>query len=94
MRLHPGLSELYRKKVEGLGQTLADPLIRTAALEIIRGLITRVTIHEAGTGVNIELEGAITAMIGLAQPEAALLLDHRSVEVVAGAGFEPATFRL
>lgn len=61
-----------------LAQTLADPSIRTAALEIIRGLITRVTIHETDTGVKIELEGAITAMIGLAQPDAVRVLDHCS----------------
>lgn len=88
VRLHPGLSELYRKKVEELAQTLADPAIRTAALEIIRGLITSVTIHEMEAGIKIELEGAITAMIGLAQPYAARLLDHCSVEVVAGARFQ------
>ena len=94
VRLHPGLSSLYHKKVKELAQTLAGPAIRTAALEIIRGLITRVTIHETETGVKIELEGAMTAMIGLAQPEAKHVLYHCSVEMVAGAGFEPATFRL
>ncbi|MDH2329230.1 hypothetical protein QCN27_20525, partial [Cereibacter sp. SYSU M97828] len=46
VQLHLGLSELYRKKIEELAQTLADPAIRTAALEIIRGLITRVSIRE------------------------------------------------
>ena len=44
VRLHPNLAEVYRKKVSELSATLADPEIRTAALEIIRGLITRVTI--------------------------------------------------
>jgi len=94
VRLHPGLSELYRRKVTALAQTLTDPEIRTAALETIRGLITSVTIHVDCEDVTIELEGAITALIGLAQPEAAEGLDTCSVKVVAGVGFEPTTFRL
>ncbi|QPZ89693.1 recombinase family protein [Thioclava electrotropha] len=94
VRLHPGLSEIYRRKVTDLAQTLSDPAIRTAALETIRGLISSVTIHVDGEKVTVELEGAITALIGLAQPEAAQRLDPSSVEVVAGVGFEPTTFRL
>ncbi|MCE5974928.1 recombinase family protein [Sinirhodobacter sp. WL0062] len=94
VRLHPGLSEIYRRKVTALAQTLSDPAIRTAALETIRGLINSVTIHVDGERVTVELEGAITALIGLAQPEAVEGLDACSVEVVAGVGFEPTTFRL
>ena len=94
VRLHPNLAEIYRRKVGALAETLADPEIRTAALETIRGLITAVTIHEDGEGVRVELEGAITAMIELAQPKAERTLDRCSVEVVAGVGFEPTTFRL
>nr|WP_240497769.1 recombinase family protein [Thioclava sp. F34-6] len=94
VRLHPGLSEIYRRKVTDLAQTLSDPAIRMAALETIRGLINSVTIHVTGEKVRVELEGAITALIGLAQPEAAQRLDPSSVEVVAGVGFEPTTFRL
>ncbi|WP_318527508.1 recombinase family protein [Defluviimonas sp. WL0002] len=94
VRLHPNLSEIYRRKVMALAETLADPEIRTAALDTIRGLINAVTVHERSDGTTVELEGAITAMIELAQPEAGKSLDPCSVKVVAGAGFEPATFRL
>ncbi len=94
VRLHPNLTEIYRRKVGALAETLADPEIHTVALEAIRGLISSVTVHEDGEGVIVELEGAITAMIELAQPEAEGTVDLRSVKVVAGAGFEPATFRL
>ncbi|WP_226689384.1 recombinase family protein [Ruegeria arenilitoris] len=98
VRLHPNLSELYRSKVADLAQALSDPSIRTGALEIIRGLIERVTVQHERDGVQIELEGALAAMIGLAQneqsrPEAACVT-HCSVKVVAGVGFEPTTFRL
>jgi site-specific DNA recombinase len=95
VRLHPQLSEIYRRKVEDLSATLADTEIRPAALETIRGLITAVTIHEtADNGIRIDLDGAITALVGLAQPEAEAFLSSGSVEVVAGVGFEPTTFRL
>ena len=94
VRLHPQLSEIYRRKVEELSLTLADPDIRQSALEIIRGLITSVTVHEEQDGVRVELEGAIIALVGLAQPEAKAALSAGSVKVVAGVGFEPTTFRL
>jgi hypothetical protein len=98
VRLHPNLSELYRSKVADLAQALSDPSIRTGALEIIRGLIERVTIKHERDGVQIELEGALAAMIGLAQneqsrPEAACSR-LCSTQVVAGVGFKPTTFRL
>ncbi|WP_170469988.1 hypothetical protein [Ruegeria arenilitoris] len=88
MRLHPNLSELYRSKVADLAQALSDPSIRTGALEIIRGLIERVTIQHERDGVQIELEGALAAMIGLAQNEqfrsSAARMTLCSVQVVAG----------
>ncbi|MGO4917103.1 recombinase family protein [Pseudogemmobacter sp. W21_MBD1_M6] len=94
VRLHPQLSEIYRRKVEELSRTLADPEIRTAALETIRGLIQSVTIHETERGVQIDLDGAITALVGLAQPGAEALINSGSVKVVAGVRFELTTFRL
>jgi len=94
VRLHPQLSEIYRRKVEELSETLVDPDIRPIALETIRGLIDAVTVHELEDGVRIDLDGAITALVGLAQPEAEAFLGGGSVKVVAGVGFEPTTFRL
>ncbi len=94
VRLHPNLSELYRSKVADLAQALSDPAIRTGALEIIRGLIERVTVQHERDGVQIDLEGALAAMIGLVQNDKSRLAAAGSVKVVAGAGFEPATFRL
>ena len=95
VRLHPGLSELYRKKVAELSASLADSAIRGQALEIIRGLVTSVTVRVGLSGdVTLELEGAITAMIEAAQPGALCDVSAGSVKVVAGVGFEPTTFRL
>ncbi|WP_253276957.1 recombinase family protein, partial [Ruegeria sp. 6PALISEP08] len=85
VRLHPNLSELYRSKVADLAQALSDPAIRTGALEIIRSLIERVSVEHTNEGVQIELEGALSAMIGLAQNDnsrlAAACVTHCSVKV-------------
>lgn len=94
VRLHPNLSAMYRRKVEQLSQTLSDPEIRPMAIEAIRSLIQSATIESNGGNARITLDGAITALIGLAQPEAGQKLSVGSVEVVAGTGFEPVTFRL
>jgi site-specific DNA recombinase len=83
---------MYKRKVAELAVTLEDPEIRIAALEAIRGLITRVTVHDLSDGLTLELEGALTAMIGLAQNGKSPLgsgLDvgcmERSINLVAGA---------
>ena len=94
VRFHPNLAEAYRKKVAELAVALTDPAIRTEALEIIRGLITRVTVTAGEDGVTLGLDGALSALIGLGSNAKNLPLGGCSVEVVAGAGFEPAAFRL
>ena len=94
VRLHPNLSELYRRKVNDLAVTLSFPEIRTPALELMRGLIERVTVRVDGAQTILELEGALTAMIDAAQPGALNGIELSSVKVVAGVGFEPTTFRL
>lgn len=95
VRLHPNLSDLYRRKVAELAQRLTDPAIRTEALEIVRGLISRVTVRTEPAGsTTLVLDGALTAMIDAAQPGASDRIDAGSVKVVAGVGFESTTFRL
>ncbi|UWQ60411.1 recombinase family protein [Leisingera caerulea] len=101
VRFNPNLSELYRKKVAELAATLSNPEIRTEALETVRGLIERVVVSHENGQATVALEGALAAMIGLAQnaksPSGEGLDGNTlecSVKVVAGAGFEPATFRL
>lgn len=67
VRLNPNLSELYRRKVTELAITLADPTIAGPAREIMRGLIERVSVTwEEGQAV-VALDGALTALTGLAQ---------------------------
>jgi site-specific DNA recombinase len=100
VRLNPNLSEIYRRKVTELAITLSDPSIAQPAREIIRGLIERVAVRWDDGQPVIILDGALTALIGLTQnakiPARAGLggIELSSVKVVAGAGFEPAAFRL
>ena len=101
--LHPNLAELYRQKVTDLQAALQDAN-GVEALEAARALIDRVVLHPAaeGNGHEIELVGEIAAMVELAighgRGGASAGQDRglfvRSVKVVAGAGFEPAAFRL
>ena len=88
VRLHPNLPELYRAKVEALRTTLADPSIRDAALGVLRGLITRVTVYARSDHEELVVEGAITAMMALGSDRDARLFAGRSgssVKLVAGA---------
>jgi len=97
VRLHPNLAQVYRDKVERLHEAFADPALRDEALGILRGLIERVVVHPGDDGPQIELIGEIVRMVelGLNDKQAALPVEAAcSVKVVAGAGFEPATFRL
>ena len=98
LRFHPGAAAIYRAKVADLTTALnADETTRVEAAEILRGLISavRLTPDEAG-GFTIELVGELAAILALG--ENAKSPDHGdrgfSTTVVAGAGFEPTTFRL
>ena len=95
-RLHPNLSELYRRKIETLQEALTDPATQTEALKIFRGLIERVSVRHTEKGAEGELIGEIANMVMLsAGTESVGKEPHRSsVKVVAGVGFEPTTFRL
>ena len=104
--LHPSLPQLYRRKVERLESLLADPELAGEAMEAIRALIERIVLtpRPAG-GLDAVLHGDLAQILTIA--EAAQTQDARRVvggrsggvpfgrlSVVAGAGFEPATFRL
>ncbi len=107
-RLHPNLADVYRDRVRRLAEALAaegSPEI----VEAIRALIDRVEVHppaEAGSVPRIELVGHLAAMLRAAgvagsanakSPSAGadgLEVFLSSVQVDAGTGFEPVTFRL
>ena len=97
VRLNPNLSELYRRRVTELAITLADPSIAQPAREVVRNLIERVSVSWEDGQAVVALDGALTALIGLATNAKGPAVAGPfgcSVKVVAGAGFEPAAFRL
>ena len=96
IRLHLNLAMIYREKVAELHKALADPGLRSTALELIRGLIERVELHPDESGFRIELIGEIANMVALSAGAESVGSELRqaSVKVVAGEGFEPSTFRL
>ena len=105
VELHPNLPLLYRKKVEELEAVLADAELGAEAMGAIRAMITRIVLPpgEAG-GMEAVLEGDLAQILTIcesAERKNARRSGGRSgavpvsqVSVVAGAGCEPATFRL
>jgi site-specific DNA recombinase len=104
--IHPSVSGVYRKKVERLTETLNAPENRVEATEAIRGLIEKITLRPGPNRGDIDatLHGELCRILGWIDAQAiakaqkhdtpAALATGVSVSVVAGAGFEPTTFRL
>jgi site-specific DNA recombinase len=95
--LHPEMADLYRQKMTTLAQALEQPETRTEATEALRGLIDAIILTPTDGELRIELKGNLAAMLSAARnakrsPETGDL--SLQVEMVAGAGFEPATFGL
>jgi site-specific DNA recombinase len=99
--LHAAMADLYRMKVEQLAAALQGEETRLEASEIVRGLIDSIVLIPAEGRLKIELRGNLAAMLTVAQnakrsPESGDLFApaRMPVQLVAGAGFEPATFGL
>jgi site-specific DNA recombinase len=99
-RLHPNLAEVYRQKVAGLTQALqADDGAKVR--QLVRGLVEQITLIPDGDHHRVEVRGELAAILRMAQgPGSAKSAggdaDTLAVQIkmVAGAGFEPAAFRL
>ena len=100
LRLHPSLSQRYREMVEDLAQSLNVPEVKREATAALRALISQVRMvpdADAPGGHQLELIGELAGLMALGSPESKkppLFAGAWSERVVAGAGFEPATFRL
>jgi site-specific DNA recombinase len=96
--LHPNLSDVYRNKVANLTEALNDHETKAEAITIIRSLLESIRlVPNADGSLDIELIGELAGLLalGVSQNEQS----HPKVAccsrvLVAGAGFEPATFRL
>ncbi|MCG4253720.1 recombinase family protein [Acetobacter senegalensis] len=101
--LHPNMAELYRQKVATLHESLQKAGSDTKTVEAIRSLITRIRLIPENGVLGIFLEGDLAAMLSFASnkknaehhPDAGVLNKFLVQDsLVAGAGFEPAAFRL
>jgi site-specific DNA recombinase len=98
-RLHPNIAEVYRRKVEELHSALrvkdAGP-----ARELIRGLVEAIVLIPEDGRLRIEVRGELAAILKLSRhanekaPAGGPELLVEQIKMVAGAGFEPAAFRL
>ena len=94
IRLHPNLAEIYRDKVARLHEELNRPELRAEAAAAIRGLIEAVRLVPENGRLEIELAGDLAGILALTSNNPRREGRGLQVTLVAGAGFEPATFRL
>ncbi len=99
--IHPNIAGIYRRKVARLAQALDHPEDRDAAADAIRGLIERIVLTPSAKRgeMHASLHGDLGAILewagsGAGKGATDTPKSGMSVSVVAGAGFEPATFRL
>jgi len=101
------LPQRYRRLVEQLEDELRDPVVSSAAGDVLRHLVSALLVHPGDKRgeVSVELHGDLAAFLEL---DAAVdrmvenakkpLQNSDLVEVLAtldaGTGFEPVTFRL
>ena len=94
---HPALVKKFSEKIGALRETLNEAIIRTEAAELMDHLIESVMIYPEGANgpeaeaVTQVADLAVFALNDNAAPRGGV---SSFVSVVAGAGFEPATFRL
>ena len=105
---HPSMAEAYRERVSRLIRSLGSAEGMEEAKEALRALVERIVLTPAaeGDGLDLTLEGDLAGLLRLAAgaegantkktsgdaPEAFDISEE--IVLVAGAGFEPATFRL
>ena len=95
--LHPRMADVYREKVGSLCRALESQESRTEAADAIRPLIDTILLEPDGDQLKITLKGDLAGMLSAARdskrsPDTGDLL--LQIKLVAGAGFEPATFGL
>ncbi len=93
---HPGIVEAYRRRISDLRAALnaiGDDHARKKLFEKIRALVDKIVIHPGAPyqKVQLEIHGEMAGLLGISEKAG----HSESVgRLVAGAGFEPTTFRL
>ncbi len=91
---HPTLVATYESKIAKLREALNDETIRPEAIEALRSLIGSVTVLNSPDGSKtVEIESSTATLINFAEMTKAprRVARGRSIDVVAGVGFEPTT---
>ena len=93
VRLHPNMGERYRKQVTNLIEALNEPARRTEAAELIRALVGHIVFRRRRSPkrATLDLHGDLAGILGLVSETGG---KPPVTTLVAGAGFEPAAFRL
>ena len=92
--LHPEMGKLYRDWVIEARDGFRDPDCRTEAMTALRAMVEEIVLTPEGDALGIVLKGDLAAMLAAASPKQEASEMRLQVKVVAGAGFEPATFGL
>ena len=96
--VHPGLAEIYRRKVAALHEALEDETARDEAMELIRSLIEAIVLIPEQGSLKVEVRGELAAILAYGEDRKKPGRTDRAlaeqIKMVAGVGFEPTTFRL
>ena len=97
--IHPNLAQLYRDKVLRLEEELCDPELAAEAKSVLRSMIKTICITPGAKRgeVNLDLHGELATILAIVEGKKnrdVPPVSRIQVSVVAGAGFEPTTFRL
>jgi hypothetical protein len=101
--VHPSLAKLYHARIEALHEALNCDDGRAEAAEIVRSLIEAIVLVPADGDLDVEVVGDLAGILAFAAPQSekpsrsgreGSFRSASQVKLVAGAGFEPATFRL
>ena len=92
--LHPDMGETYRMWVVEARGALNDGERNAETMNALRGMVREITITPKAGQLEIVLKGDLAEMLVAAGRNGDADDLRRQVKVVAGAGFEPATFGL
>jgi site-specific DNA recombinase len=102
--IHPGIVNIYARKVADLAASLNEESTKAEAADILRSLIVKIILRPDPDAANchvIELYGELAAILSLCgngmgtnAKTHANGVGNKQVTMVAGTGFEPVTFRL
>ncbi len=88
------MGRMYRDRVIQAREGLRHEDRRAEAVTALRAMVEKIVLTPNNGVLEIELEGALAGMLAAASPKAEAEDLQRTVKLVAGAGFEPATFGL